>query len=95
MHVYLVSSSLCHICYLFFSLQAGHVKFLIDSKKRLLAIKFICVFKLESSFPLVPLLEDHLEFLKKRVNETQKDGTFESKVCHIFVAILFISLLFE
>lgn len=58
----------------------GLVKSLINGKKWLLAVKYICVFELENNFPLVPLLKDHLDFLKKRVNDIQKNGSFKSKI---------------
>ncbi|KAL9248064.1 hypothetical protein vseg_021427 [Gypsophila vaccaria] len=58
----------------------GVIKNLIDKKKLLCAVKFICVFKLERTFPPVPLLEEYLEFIKRKVDEKRKEGSFKEKV---------------
>ncbi|XP_057515279.1 FRIGIDA-like protein 5 isoform X2 [Amaranthus tricolor] len=71
-------SHLCHVLGLSDKIP-GLIKSLIEKKKCLLAVKYICVFGLKCDFPPAPLLESHLELLKKRVIGRQKDGTLESK----------------
>ncbi|KAL2942319.1 FRIGIDA-like protein 5 [Bienertia sinuspersici] len=57
-----------------------HVTSLIERKKRFLAIRYICIFKLQHEFPLKPLLEAQLTFIKKRANDRRKVGTSKSKL---------------
>ncbi|XP_074320874.1 uncharacterized protein LOC141657512 [Silene latifolia] len=58
----------------------GVIKSFIDQQKLLLAVKYICVFKLEHMFPPVPLLEAHLEIIKETVDRRRKEGTIEAKI---------------
>ncbi|KAK9691823.1 hypothetical protein RND81_09G222400 [Saponaria officinalis] len=58
----------------------GIIKNLIDRKKQLSAVKYICVFKLEHTFPPVPLLKAYWEFVQNKVNEKRKEGNYEDKI---------------
>ncbi|KAH9620225.1 hypothetical protein KSS87_022335 [Heliosperma pusillum] len=58
----------------------GVIKSFIDQQKRLLAVKYICVFKLEQMFPPVPLLEAHLKIVKEKVDQRCKEGTIKAKI---------------
>ncbi|KAK9691822.1 hypothetical protein RND81_09G222300 [Saponaria officinalis] len=57
----------------------GIIKNLIDRKKQLSAVKYICVFKLERTFPPVPLLEAYWESVQNKVNEKRKEGIYKDK----------------
>ena len=47
---------------------------LLDSRKQLLAVRFVFEFGLEEKFPPVPLLEDYLKETKELAKQVCNDG---------------------
>ncbi|KNA21789.1 hypothetical protein SOVF_040230 [Spinacia oleracea] len=53
----------------------GHIQSLIRKDEQLLAVAFICEYKMQDYFPPVPLLKAYLEGIRKRVCEMVEKGS--------------------
>ncbi|XP_021835427.1 FRIGIDA-like protein 4a [Spinacia oleracea] len=53
----------------------GHIQSLIKREEHITAVAFICIFRMEDTFPPVPLLKACLEGIQKRACEMVKQGS--------------------